>query len=77
MVQRHRGILMILLAVGDHGDHDVCRFNGLVVMISVLHTEGPEFDPQLNHPFWRKWDVGTDLALKPAMCNASIRQDGI
>jgi hypothetical protein len=24
-------------------------FNGLVVMISVLHTEGPEFDPQLNH----------------------------
>ena len=25
------------------------RFNGLVVMISVLHTEGPEFDPQLNH----------------------------
>lgn len=41
MVQRRRGILMILLAVGDHGDHDVCRFNGLVVMISVLHTEGP------------------------------------
>ena len=26
-------------------------FNGLVVMISVLHTEGPEFDPQLNHFF--------------------------
>lgn len=20
-------------------------------MISVLHTEGPEFDPQLNHDF--------------------------
>ena len=27
-------------------------FNGLVVMISVLHTEGPEFDPQLNHKFF-------------------------
>ena len=26
-------------------------FNGLVVMISVLHTEGPEFDPQLSHLF--------------------------
>ena len=25
------------------------RFNGLVVMISVLHTEGLQFDPGLNH----------------------------
>jgi hypothetical protein len=24
-------------------------FNGLVVMISVLHTEGLRFDPGLNH----------------------------
>ena len=28
------------------------RFNGLVVMISVLHTEGPQFDPGLNHLFF-------------------------
>lgn len=26
-----------------------CRFNGLVVMISVLHTEGLQFEPGLNH----------------------------
>lgn len=24
------------------------RFRGLVVMISVLHTEGPQFDPGRN-----------------------------
>jgi hypothetical protein len=27
-------------------------FNGLVVMISVLHTEGLRFDPGLNQPFF-------------------------
>ena len=41
----------------SHANHGVTNslmvawFNGLVVMISVLHTEGPEFDPQLNHAF--------------------------
>lgn len=30
------------------------RFRGLVVMISVLHTEGPQFDPGRNQFFLLK-----------------------
>ena len=45
---------------GDSGHRQHCGstenvnysgFNGLVVMISVLHTEGLRFDPGLNHLF--------------------------
>ena len=32
-------------------DKFIHRFSGLVVMISVLHTEGPQFDPGRNHLF--------------------------
>ena len=50
----------------DSGEYQIYRSNGLVVMISVLHTEGLQFDPGLDHfLFWSY--VGTLSSFRSAL----------
>lgn len=37
------------MIVAVHNVLDCSGFNGLMVMISVSHTEGSQFDPALSH----------------------------